>query len=437
MRARCSLEIIRKVSGQFQVQGQHSVQSFDILIVGGGHGGAQAAIALRQGGFAGSIAIVGAEMHLPYQRPPLSKEYFAGEKTTEQLHIRPPAFWGDRQIDMILGAEVVAIDAPAHQVSLHDGRTIGYGRLIWAGGGAPRPLPIPGGALDAGFANVHGVRNLADADAMIAAAGAHDRFVIIGGGYIGLEAASGLAKAGKSVVLLEALDRVLARVAGEALSRFYESEHRAHGVDVRLGVQIEAIIGDDACATGVRLADGTIIPADHILVGIGIIPSVEPLIAAGAAGALGGVRVDAHGATSLADIWAIGDCAAHENGFADGALMRLESVQNANDMANMVAKGLLGDPQPYGAVPWFWSNQYDLKLQTVGLSTGYDATLVRGDMDARSFSVIYLKQGRVIALDCVNAMKDYVQGKALVVARAAIDPNLLTNSAVPLKEMLN
>ncbi|MCC7394950.1 MAG: oxidoreductase [Sphingomonadaceae bacterium] len=412
------------------------VQSFDIVIVGGGHGGAQAAIALRQGGFDGSLAIVGAETSLPYQRPPLSKEYFAGEKTSEQLHIRPPGFWGERQIEMILGAHVVAVDPGAHQLRLHDGRTIGYGRMVWAGGGAPRPLPIPGGALEGGFANVHGVRNLADADAMIAAAGAHDRFVIIGGGYIGLEAASGLAKAGKQVVVLEALDRVLARVAGEALSRFYESEHRAHGVDVRLGAQITAITGDGERASAVQLADGSEVPADHILVGIGIIPAVEPLIAAGAEGAMGGVRVDAHCATSLPDIWAIGDCAAHENRFADGALLRLESVQNANDMANLVAKGLLGDAQAYAAVPWFWSNQYDLKLQTVGLSTGYDATLVRGDMAARSFSVIYLRQGHVIALDCVNAMKDYVQGKALVVARAVIDPNLLTNIAVPLKEML-
>jgi 3-phenylpropionate/trans-cinnamate dioxygenase ferredoxin reductase subunit len=228
-----------------------------------------------------------------------------------------------------------------------------------------------------------------------------------------------LAKFGKKVVLLEALDRVLARVAGEDLSRFYEAEHRAHGVEVRLGAAVDCIEGTDK-VSGVRMHDGEVIPAQMVIVGIGIIPAVEPLIAAGAEGG-NGVAVDHQCRTSLPDIFAIGDCALHANGFADGLPIRLESVQNANDQATLVARTVMGQDLAYDAVPWFGSNQYDLRLQTVGLSTGHDATVLRGDPASRSFSVIYLKEGRVIALDCVNATKDYVQGRKLVVERASPD----------------
>jgi 3-phenylpropionate/trans-cinnamate dioxygenase ferredoxin reductase component len=228
---------------------------------------------------------------------------------------------------------------------------------------------------------------------------------------------------------------VLARVAGEPLSRFYEAEHRAHGVDVRLGVSVTAIEGDTH-ATGVRLADGEVIPADLVIVGIGIVPAVEPLIAAGAEGG-NGVLVDDHCRTSLPDVYAVGDCAFHSNSFCSGVRLRLESVQNANDQATVVAKDICGDPQPYHAVPWFWSNQYDLKLQTVGLSTGHDDAIVRGDPANRSFSVIYLKEGKVVALDCVNAVKDYVQGRALVLGGAIIDPMKLADTSTPLKELVS
>lgn len=401
---------------------------FDVLIVGAGHGGAQVAIMLRQQKFAGSIAIVGDEPELPYERPPLSKEYFAGEKEFERIMIRPAAFWAEREVVMLTGTRVTSVDPAAHVVTTADGATISYGKLIWATGGAPRALPLPGGTLP----GVQGVRTRADADAMKAAAATATQVVVIGGGYIGLEAAAVLAKSGKKVVLLEALDRVLARVAGEAISRFYEAEHRAHGVDLRTGVAVAALEGKDH-VTGVRLADGSVIAADLVIVGIGIIPAVDPLLMAGAASACGGVAVDSLCRTTLPDIYAIGDCAAHANGFAQGATIRLESVQNANDQANVVAKGICGDEQAYHAVPWFWSNQYDLKLQTVGLSSGYDATVTRGDPATRSFSVIYLKQGRIIALDCVNATKDYVQGRALVTAGAVIDPAALADSSIALK----
>ncbi len=403
---------------------------FDVVIVGGGHGGAQVAVMLRTQKFEGSIAIVGDEPELPYERPPLSKEYFAGEKEFERIQLRPAKYWDEREVTMLLGKRVVGVDPEAHTVTTDGGETIGYGKLVWATGGRPRMLPIPGGDLP----GVQGVRTRADADAMKAAAETAKQIVVIGGGYIGLEAAAVLSKAGKKVVLLEALDRVLARVAGEVLSRFYEKEHREHGVDIRLGVSVAAIEGSDQ-VTGVRLADGEVIPADLVIVGIGIVPAVEPLIAAGAEGG-NGVLVDGYCKTSLPDIYAIGDCAAHENAFAEGACIRLESVQNANDQANVVAKGICGAEAPYHAIPWFWSNQYDLKLQTAGLSTGHDQAVLRGDPATRSFSVVYLKAGKVIALDCVNATKDYVQGRMIVTAGVTATPEQLADTATPLKALL-
>ena len=403
---------------------------YDVLIVGAGHGGAQAALMLRQLKFEGTIGIVGEEPEIPYERPPLSKEYFAGQKEFERILIRPAAFWDDRKVDMHLNQCVVSVDPVAKLVTTAQGMTFHYGSLIWATGGAPRMLPSPGGALR----GVQGVRTRADADAMKLAAQSAEHIVVIGGGYIGLEAAAVLRKFDKPVVLLEALPRVLARVAGDTLSAFYEAEHRAHGVDLRTNVSVVALEGETH-VTGVRLASGDVIPADLVIVGIGIIPAVGPLITAGAA-CSNGVLVDQHCETSLADVYAIGDCAAHANAFAEGATMRLESVQNANDQANTVVRAIMGDARPYHAVPWFWSNQYDLKLQTVGLSTGFDATVTRGDPATRSFAVIYLKAGRVIALDCVNAVRDYVQGKALVVQGTSASPAILADTDVPLKSLV-
>lgn len=406
------------------------MSAYDILIVGGGHAGAQAAIALRQNKYEGSIAIVGDEPEIPYERPPLSKDYLAGEKVFERILIRPAAFWPEREIAMLTGRRVVAVDPQARSVTTGDGSTIGYGTLIWAAGGSPRSLTCAGHNL----VGVHAVRTRADVDRLMGELAATTRVVVIGGGYIGLEAAAVLTKLGKHVTVLEALDRVLARVAGEPLSRFYEAEHRAHGVDVRLGAMVDCIAEKDGRATGVRLADGEILPCEMVIVGIGIIPSVQPLLDAGAVGG-NGVKVDASCRTSLPDIFAIGDCALHANAFADSAEIRLESVQNANDMANAVAKTLTGTPTEYHAVPWFWSNQYDLRLQTVGLSIGHDATVTRGNPATRSFSLLYLKQGRVIALDCVNAVRDYVQGRALVVEGKSPDPARLADLGTVLKEL--
>ncbi len=405
-------------------------ERYDVVIVGAGHGGAQAAIALRQNKFEGTIAMIGDEPEIPYERPPLSKEYFSGEKTFERILIRPPAFWDERRVAMKLNRLVTKVDAAAHSVTLQDGSEIGYGHLIWATGGAPRKLVCSGHHLK----GVHTVRTRADADRMLAELDGTSRAVVIGGGYIGLEAAAVLAKFGKQVIVLEALDRVLARVAGEPLSRFYEAEHRAHGVEVRLGAKVDCIEEADGKAIGVRLHDGELLPCEMVIVGIGIVPAVEPLLAAGAAGG-NGVTVDRQCRTSLPDVFAIGDCAMHENDFAGGAAMRVESVQNANDQATLVAKALTGTVADYHAVPWFWSNQYDLRLQTVGLSTGYEECVVRGDIGSRSFSIVYLKAGRVIALDCVNATRDYVQGRALVIDGATIAPAKLADAATPLKDL--
>jgi len=402
----------------------------DVLIVGAGHGGAQVAIALRQRGFAGGVAIVGAEPDLPYERPPLSKDYLAGEKAFERLLIRPPAFWEERRVDMHLGRSAIAVDAGAKTVTLSDGSRMDYGTLVWAAGGEPRRLACAGEDL----AGVHAVRSCADVDRILAELPAVRRVAVIGGGYIGLEAAAVLSGLGRELVVLEALDRVLARVAGEPISRFYEAEHRARGVDIRTGAAVESIVGERGRATGVRLRDGAILPADLVVVGIGIVPAVGPLIAAGAEGG-DGVDVDAWCRTSLADVYAVGDCAAHESCFAAGARIRIESVQNAHDQAATAARAILGVPEPYSAVPWFWSNQYDLKLQTVGLSPGHDDLVVRGDPAARSFSVVYLRQGRVVALDCVNAVKDYVQGRKLILEGAAPDKARLADASRPLKDL--
>ena len=407
---------------------------YDVVIVGAGHAGAQAAIAIRQLKVSGTIGLVGDEPDLPYERPPLSKEYLSGAKPYDRLLIRPASFWADRGIAMLLGRRVVEVRPAEHRVILDDGQVVGYGRLIWAAGGAARRIACDGHDL----AGIHSLRTRADADRLAAELGATREVVVIGGGYIGLEAAAVLAKAGKRVTVLEAQDRVLARVAGEPLSRFFEAQHRAHGVDVRLGAQVVAIEGTGGHATGVRLADGAHVPAQMVIVGIGIVPAVRPLIEAGAAGddlEKGGLLVDAQCRTSLADVFAIGDCARHANAYADGAAIRLESVQNATDQALVAARTIAGQPAHYDAVPWFWSNQYDLRLQTVGLSTGHDRVVTRGDPAAPGFSLIYLRRGRVIALDCVNATRDYVGGRALVVAGATVAPERLADVQVPLKEM--
>ena len=413
------------------MESENSSEQYDVLIVGAGHAGAQAAINLRQGKFEGTIGLFGDERAHPYERPPLSKEYLAGDKPFERILLRPEDFWGERGIDFQSGARVASVDPLAKTLRLANDREVAFGKLIWAAGGSPRMLPCPG----AGAANIHAIRRKRDVDLIREQLDETQRIVIVGGGYIGLEAAAVMRKMGKQVTVLEALDRVLARVAGPQLSRFYEGEHRAQGVDIRLESMVELFETDErGRAVAAVLTSGESLPMDMGLIGIGIVPEVGPLVSAGAAGG-NGVDIDSQCRTSLPDVYAIGDCAAHGNPYADGAHIRLESVQNANDMARVAAMHILGKPMDYDAVPWFWSNQYDLKLQTVGLSTGFDDCVLRGDPAERSFSLAYLRDGQLIALDCVNKTKDYAQGRALITAKAHPDREQLADADLTLKEV--
>jgi 3-phenylpropionate/trans-cinnamate dioxygenase ferredoxin reductase subunit len=404
-----------------------------VVIVGAGQAGASAAIALRQSGFAGPITLLGAEPHLPYERPPLSKEYLAGERPPERLLLRPPAFWSERDIAIRTGAAVTAVDPQGQRVRTIDGAAHAYDWLIWAAGGHARPLPLPGADLG----GVHVIRTIADVDAIRARLPQARRVVIAGGGYVGLEAAAVLVKLGLCVTLVEMQPLLLARVAGPEVAAFYLSEHLAHGVDVRLGTRLAGLEGDaDGNICAVLLADGERLAADLVIAGIGLVPEVGALQAAGA-DCPDGVRVDGWCRTSLPQVLAIGDCALHPNSFAGGAFVRLESVQNAADMAKTAAGYIArGEAAPtYGAVPWFWSNQYDLRLQTVGLSAGADARIMRGDPATRAWSLVYLRAGAVVALDCINSPRDYVQGRALVERGARAQPTMLADASVPLKTL--
>lgn len=384
----------------------------DVLIVGAGQAGAYVAIALRRHGFTGSITMVGEETSLPYERPPLSKEYFNGEKSFERLLIRPQNFWIERQINLLTGQRVVSVDPAGQRVITAQGKTISYGSCVWAAGGEPRHLPCQGATLP----GIHTFRTHADADAILAQLHKTERVIIIGGGYIGLESAAAMIKKGKKVTLLESGNRVLARVAGETISSYFEQAHRTKGVDLRVDVGIDRFIGEDR-VRAVRLTTGEEIPCDMVIVGIGIIPSVAPLLAAGAKGG-NGVEVNAQCLTSLPSVYAVGDCALHYNRFANDMPVRLESVQNANDQALVAAQAIIGKSVAYEAIPWFWSIQYDIKLQTIGLSIGYDETVVKGDPTSHSFAVFYLRKGDLIAADCVNSAKDFVQSSKLITEKA-------------------
>ncbi|WP_314372530.1 FAD-dependent oxidoreductase [Sphingomonas paucimobilis] len=406
------------------------VRHADVLIVGTGHGGAQAAIALRQKGFAGSIVMIGAESHPPYERPALSKDYLAGKKAFERLLLRPVGFWAERDIGLVLGERVVAVDPVAQRANTASGAAWRYGQLIWAAGGTPRRLACPGHDLP----GVHAVRTRDDVDAILATLGSAERIGIVGGGYVGLEATAALVEAGKQVFLLEAQDRVMARVAGICLSRFYEGEHRARGVDIRLNTTVAQIAQIAGGGLTLRTNTGSEEQCDLVIVGVGIQPSVAPLLDAGADGNEG-VAIDGACRTSLPQVFAIGDCAEHPPIEAGARRLRIESVQNANDQANHVATLIAtGAAVPYAATPWFWSNQYDLRLQTVGLSLGHDEWVVRGDIDSRSFSIVYLRDGRVIAIDCVNCTKDYVQGRKLIEQGGRPRLSRLVDTSVPLKD---
>jgi 3-phenylpropionate/trans-cinnamate dioxygenase ferredoxin reductase component len=404
---------------------------YDILIAGGGHGGTQAATALRQYGFDGSIAIVSAEDAYPYQRPPLSKAYLEGAVDVGQILIRPASYWADHGIDLVRGRRIDAVDPAQRLVTTDDGAATKYRTLIWATGSTPRALDCPGWDL----AGIHLVRSLSDVDRLRADLASASAVVIVGGGYIGLEAAAVLRKLGKQVTVVEAFSRVLARVSADPISRFYQAQHEERGVELRMDSNVTGFEGAGGQVRAIRLADGEVIPADVAIVSVGVVPSAEPLIVAGAIYD-NGVLVDGQCRTSLPDVYAIGDCTASPTAYADGAVVRLESVQNAVDQGSTVARRLSGKPEADPAVPSFWSDQYDLRLRTIGLSHGYDDAVVRGDPTSRSFSVVYLKSGRVIAVDSVNAAKDFARGRALVRSAARIDVSGIADTSRPLDELV-
>lgn len=395
-----------------------------IVIVGAGHAAGVAAASLREQGYAGAIVVVGEESAAPYQRPPLSKNYLAGEMRAEQLLLKPASFYAERGIELELGKRVEAIERASHALRLADGTALEYSRLLLATGSRPRRLSIPGVDLP----GVHYLRALADVDAIRAAIAPGKRMVVIGGGYIGLEAAAVAVKAGMQVCVLEAAERILGRVSGPIVADFFAAEHRRMGVDIRCGVRIEAISGS-ARVELVESSQGAI-PADLVIVAVGIVPNVELAQAAGLA-CDNGIVVDEYTRTVDPDIHAAGDCSNHPNGLL-GSRLRLESVQNAVDQARAAASNLCGKPRAYCELPWFWSNQYDLRLQINGLSQGHDAVLVRGTPEARSFSVMYLRAGRLIAVDTVNAPRDHLAFRKLLANGGAVDAERLTDPTTAL-----
>jgi 3-phenylpropionate/trans-cinnamate dioxygenase ferredoxin reductase subunit len=366
-----------------------------VVVIGAGQAAAQLAMSLRQGKFAERIVILGDEPYLPYQRPPLSKKFLSERREPDVLYLRPEKFWRDQAVEFALGARVAAADPTRRRVTLADGREIDYGTLVFATGTSARMPPIPGLA-DAG---VHVVRRIEDVARLRPALDDARRVIIVGGGYIGLEVAAVVRGEGRDVVVLEALDRVLKRVTGPPISDFYTTYHRARGVEVRLDAKI---LGIETAGRGavVRLEPDERIAADLLLVATGARANDEIARAAGIA-CDDGILVDEEARTSTPGVYAIGDCTRFPSR-RYGRRLRLESVQNAIDQAKAAASSMLGAPQPYDPVPWFWSDQYDLKLQMAGLSDGYDDVATVGDVAAKRFSVEYRRAGRLIAVDAVN-----------------------------------
>lgn len=401
-----------------------------IVIVGAGQAGGETAIQLRKLGHAGPVLVVGDEPHVPYKRPPLSKAYLAGAATVENLQMLPPAGLEKANIGFRGNTRVTAIDRAAKALALADGSALGYDRLVLATGGRARELGVPGARRP----NVFPLRTIADVDRIRARLAAGKRVAIVGGGFIGLEVAAVCVKLGLEVTVLEGLPRVLARVTVPQVSAFFERVHREAGVDLRTGAQLAALEGEPD-VTHVVLADGTRIGTDAVIVGVGIVPNVELAQAAGLA-VDNGIVVDEFTRTSDPDIFAAGDCTSHPSEFL-GRRIRLESVQNAMEQARACAATLAGKAEPYRAVPWFWSDQYDLKLQMVGLSAGFEQCVLRGDpAKDRSFAAFYLRDGKLIAADTVSRPADFALARKLVAARVALDAKVLADEAVPLKSLL-
>ncbi len=396
-----------------------------IVVVGAGQAGAACVARLRSEGFGGAITLIGDEHVPPYQRPPLSKAYLLGDMALERLFLRPAGYYADQDITLMLDAPVSAIDR-AHQVVIAGGQAVGYDALVLATGSVPRRLPP---AIGGDLAGVHVVRGLRNVDAMEPGLKPGARALIVGGGYIGLEAAAVARKRGMAVTLIEMAPRILQRVAAPETSDFFRDLHRAHGVDIREGVGLTRLTGTDH-VTGAILTDGSDLAVDLVIVGIGIAPATALAEATGLA-VDNGITVDAQGRTSDPAIWAAGDCAVFPY---KGALIRLESVQNAIDQAEAVAQNILGAGQDYVPQPWFWSDQYDVKLQIAGLNTGYDRVVIRDVGAARSHW--YFAGDRLLAVDAMNDPRGYMVGKRLIEAGRSPAPDAVADAAQDIKTLL-
>ena len=397
-----------------------------IVIVGAGQAGVQAVASLRAEGFAGTITMVGDEAFAPYQRPPLSKAYLLGTFARDRLFLKPEAFYRESACELILGVGVRAIDRAAKTIALSDGRTLPYSQLLLATGTRVRPIRCPGADLP----GIHYLRSIADVDGLRPALEKGKRLAVVGGGYIGLEVAAVAAKHGLEVTVFEALERVMARAVSRPVSDFFERVHRAAGVKLLLNTAVEAFEGNGRLEA--LRAGGKSYPADLALVGIGVVPNMELARDAGLP-CEDGIVVGENCATADPAIFAAGDCTWHVG--REGIPLRLESVQNAIDQAKHAAYAMVGRPHPYREVPWFWSDQYDLKLQIAGLARDGDRIVVRGDPAARKFAVFHLREGAVGAVEAVNAPPEYLVGRKLIADGARIAPERLADTAIPMKNI--
>ena len=399
-----------------------------VVIAGAGHAAGQVVASLRQHKFDGQVVLVGDEPHLPYQRPPLSKKFLSGDMAAERLYVKPESFYDDPAITLQLDTPIIAIDRDKKCLQVENREDIGYDKLVIATGSRVRRLPIEGADLK----GVHYLRSIADVDGIREGMDAGKKIVIIGAGYIGLEVAAVAQQAGLGVTVIEMADRVMSRVVSPETSDFYQIEHTERGVRFRLSTGVSSLNGKKRIKS-VTTSEGEEIPADLVVIGVGIQPNTELATSAGL-DTDNGIVVDDHCQTSDPSIFAVGDCTSHPNAIYDRRL-RLESVHNAVEQAKTAAANICGLDVTYAQVPWFWSDQYDLKLQIAGLSEGYDDVVIRGNPAERSFSCLYLRDGRLIAVDAINAPRDFVQSKQLIADRAEIAKERLADPATPLKDI--
>jgi len=397
-----------------------------VVVAGAGQAGFQVAASLRTDGYEGSITLIGDEPWLPYQRPPLSKAFMTGKQDIEATTLRPETFYPDHHIDLLVGERVVAIDRAQCTVTLASGAAISFESLVLATGACNRLLPIKGADLD----GVCYLRSRDEAVAIAARLQDAQNVVVIGGGFIGLELTAAAVSLGKQVVVVEAQSRLMARAVAPIMSEYFRNLHQSQGVRVVLDGITQEIVGGKR-ASDVLLTDGTIYPADLVVVGIGVLPNAELAQSAGLAVG-NGIAVDDHLTTDDPNIYAIGDCAQHPNRYA-GGLVRLESVQNAVDQARCVSAAITGHARPYDAVPWFWTDQFHAKLQMVGLSQGFDAVITRGDPATHKFSVCYFKENRLMAIDSINRPGDHLAGRKLLAAGTSLTPQQAADLTIELK----